>query len=437
MTKARLDSLTMLILGSFFFVAIGVVMELTNPLGMTDFQELYYGSRTVAQHHDPYQPDDVAAVYRAQEGSLPDDSGVSHTKRLIVFVCSNLPTTLLLVAPLAALPWKVAAVLWMSLIAAAFIFACFQIWGLGVESAPLLYGGLIALLLINSGLLLCAGNPAGLVVSLSVIAVCCFLRNRFVLLGVLCLAIALAMKPHDAGPVWLYFLLAGGVHRRRALQVLAWTAVLAVVAFFWLSHVAPHWPQEYHANLHAAMSSGGRDNPGPTTQGGRGIGQVISLQAILSLIWDSPWFYNLTTWLLCGPLILVWCIRTLRVGFSPRMAWLALAAISALAMVPFYHRTYDARLLLLAVPACAIIWNERGASGRSALGLTLTAIVLTGDLFWVVLFQITHYSGASVVFGMIPAPLILLAAGVFYLWIYLKPPPDRAASTQSPSQSLC
>ena len=89
------------------------------------------------------------------------------------------------------------------------------------------------------------------------------------------------------------------------------------------------------------------------------------------------------------------------------------------------------------MPACAIIWNERGASGRSALGLTLTAIVLTGDLFWVVLFQITHYSGASVVFGMIPAPLILLAAGVFYLWIYLKPPPGRAASTQSPSQSLC
>jgi len=429
MTKARLDGLTMLILGSVFFVAIGVMMELTNPLGMTDFQELYYGSRTVAQHHDPYQPDDVAAVYRAQEGSLPEDSGVSHTKRLIIFVCSNLPTTLLLVAPLATLSWKVAAVLWMSLIAAAFIAACSLVWSFGAGSAPRFYGGLLFLLLVNSGLLLSAGNTAGLVISLSVIAVCCFLRDRFVLAGVVCLALALAMKPHDAGPIWLYFLLAGGVQRKRAFQSLALTAVMAAVAVLWMSHGSPHWLPEYQSNLHAAMSSGGRDNPGPTTQGGRGIGQIISLQAILSLIWDNPWFYNLTAWLLCGPLILVWCIRTLRAGFSPRMAWLALAAISALAMAPFYHRTYDARLLLLAVPACAMIWNERGACGGSVLGLTLAAIVLTGDLFWVVLFQITHYSGASVVFGMIPAPLILLAAGVFYLWIYLKPPPARAAST--------
>ena len=429
MTKARLDGLHMLILGSFFFVAIGVMMELTNPLGMTDFQELYYGSRTVAQHHDPYRPDDVAAVYRAQAGSLPEDSGVSHTKRLIIFVCSNLPTTLLLVAPLATLSWKVAAVLWMSLIAAAFIAACSLVWSFGAGSAPRFYGGLLFLLLVNSGLLLSAGNTAGLVISLSVIAVCCFLRDRFVLAGVVCLALALAMKPHDAGPIWLYFLLAGGVQRKRAFQSLALTAVMAAVAVLWMSHGSPHWLPEYQSNLHAAMSSGGRDNPGPTTQGGRGIGQIISLQAILSLIWDNPWFYNLTAWLLCGPLILVWCIRTLRAGFSPRMAWLALAAISALAMAPFYHRTYDARLLLLAVPACAMIWNERGACGGSVLGLTLAAIVLTGDLFWVVLFQITHYSGASVVFGMIPAPLILLAAGVFYLWIYLKPPPARAAST--------
>jgi len=430
MTKARLDGLQMLILGSVFFVAIGALMEYFNPLGMTDFEELYYGSRCAAHHLDPYRPADVAAMYRADNGSLPTDSGVSHTKRLIVFLCSNLPTTLLFVAPLAALPWKAALLLWMLLIAAAFILACFLIWRLGADSAPRLYGGLIFLLLVNSGLFLCAGNSAGIVVSISVIAVCCFVEERFIPIGIVCLAVALAVKPHDAGPIWFYFLLAGGVQRKRALQTLALTAVIAAAAVLWLSHAAPHWLPEYQSNLHAAMSAGGRDNPGPTTQGGRGFGQIISLQAILSLIWDDARFYNLAADLICAPLILVWCVRTLRSGFSSRLAWLALAAIAPLAMLPFYHRTYDARLLLLCVPACATLWIENRVLGRSALVLTLAAIILTGDLFWIFFFELTHYSGPSGVFAMFPAPVALLAAGVLYLWVYCKAAPGGPTITK-------
>jgi hypothetical protein len=420
MTRARLDGLQMLVLGSVFFIAIGVMMEITNPLGMTDFEEIYYAARSAAHHSDPYVPDQVAAVYKADNGSLPADTGVSHTKRLIIFICSNLPTTLFLVAPLAALPWKIAAAIWMMLIATAFIVACFLVWKIGADEAPRIYGGLLCLLLVNSGLFLCAGNTAGLVVSLSVIAVCCFLRDRLVIAGVVCLAIALAMKPHDAGAVWLYFLLVGGVHRKRALQSLALTALIAIAATLWVSHAAPHWYQELHANLQAAMLPGGRDNPGPTTQGGRGIGMIISLQAILSLIRDNATFYNLTAYILCAPLAILWCVKTLRSGFSTRLAWFGLAAISAIAMLPVYHRTYDARLLVLAVPACAMLWKEQRALGRAALLLTIAAIVLTGDIFWIVFFQITHYSGWAVVFGMFPAPIALLAAGIFYLRVYLK-----------------
>ena len=425
MTKARLDGMQLMLLGSILFIAIGVMMESTNALGMTDFQEIYYGSRSVAHHFDPYRPDQLQAFYQADTGSLPIDSGVSHTRRLILFICSNLPTTLFLIAPLAALPWKWAMAAWMALIAAAFIFACFLLWKLGADSAPRLYAGLIVLILVNSGLLLCTGNPAGLVVSLTVIAVYCFLQNRFVPAGILCLAIALAMKPHDAGPIWLYFFLVGGVHRRRAVQTFALTAVIAVAAVLWLSHVAPHWLQEYHSNLLTVTSPGGRDNPGPTTQGGRGIGQIISLQAILSLIWDNARFYNLAALLLSAPLIVIWCVKTLRSGFSPRLAWFALASIVPLTMLPVYHRTYDARLLLLAVPACGLLWlenrgKENRALGRWSVGLTLAAIVLTGDIFWIVFFQITNYSGPAGTFAMFPAPLILLALAVFYLWTYLR-----------------
>jgi len=421
MSKARLDGLLMVLLGSAFFIAIGALMEHFNPLGMTDFLQIYASSRCVAHHHDPYKPDELIAFSQADIGGIPSDSSVvSRTYRKIVFIAPNLPTTLFLIAPVAAIPWKLAVPIWMALIAACFVLACYCVWTFGVECAPRFYGALILLILINSGMLLSTGNTAGVVVSLTVIAVCCFLQDRFVPAGIVCLAIALAMKPHDAGPIWLYWLLAGSVHRKRALQSAALTALIIVAAVIWVAHSAPHWVPELQSNLTRGVGTGGLNNPGPTTQGGRGIGQIISLQAALSLVWDDARFYNPVSYLICGILLLLWCVRTLRIGSSQRMVWLALAAISALAMLPFYHRTYDARLLLLAVPACAMLWQKGG--GRLAwwaLALTLCAIVLTGDIFWVMFFQITHYSGPSGVFGMIPAPLILLALGIFYLCIYL------------------
>jgi len=436
MTKARLDGLYMLILGSVFFVAIGAVMEWTNPLGMTAFEQIYASSRCVAHHHDPYNFDQLLAFYQSDTGGIPADSSVvSRTYRKIVFIAPNLPTTLFLIAPIASLPWKWAVVLWMVLIAAGFILACFCVWNVGADSAPRLYGALIFLMLVNSGLLLSAGNTAGLVVSLAVIAVCCFLQDRFILAGIVCLAVALAMKPHDAGPIWLYFLLAGGVQRKRALQSAALTAAILIPAVLWVWHSAPHWAPELHANLAEGLAPGGLNNAGPTTQGGRGIGQIISLQAVLSLIRDDARFYNSVTYVICGIPLLLWCVRTLRIGFSPRNAWLALAAIAPLTMLPFYHRTYDARLLLLAVPACASLWMGGHARGRSALGLTLAAIILTGDLFWIVLFQATHYSGWSTEFGTIPAPLVLLALGIFCLWIYLRSDNTTSLSGQMKAES--
>ncbi len=423
MTKARLDGLHLLVLGSIFFVSVGVLMELTNPLRMSDFGEIYWGSRCVAKQHDPYRIDEMMAVYRADTGSLPSDSGiVSRKLRKILFLSDNLPTTLFLVAPLAALPWKLAVPVWMLLITACFILACVRIWSVGAEFSPRISGGLLFLLLVNSGLLLSTGNVAGLVVSLSAIAVCCFLDDQYGLIGILCLAIALLMKPHDAGPIWLYFLLAGGTQRKRALQTLVPTAAIILLTILWISHAAPHWLPELQSNVDQELASGGLSNPGPTTQGARGVGQMINLQAALGLIWRSARLYNLVSYILCGALLVLWCVKTLRGGCSPRLAWLALAGISALTMLPLYHRTYDARLLVLAIPACAMLWSERAALGRWALALTIAAIVLTGDLFWISLFQITHYSGASVAMGMIPAPTILLGFAVFYVWIYLRSP---------------
>ena len=96
------------------------------------------------------------------------------------------------------------------------------------------------------------------------------------------MAVALAIKPHDSGPVWLYLLFAGGALRKRAIQSAVLTAVIIVPAILWVAHSAPQWAPELQANLAGGLGTGGLNNPGPTTQGARGIGQIISLQAILN-----------------------------------------------------------------------------------------------------------------------------------------------------------
>jgi len=57
----------------------------------------------------------------------------------------------------------------------------------------------------------------------------------------LCLVVSLALKPHDAALIWLFFLLAGGTYRKRALQTLALFLVFAVPTVLWVTWLSPHW----------------------------------------------------------------------------------------------------------------------------------------------------------------------------------------------------
>jgi hypothetical protein len=303
------------------------------------------------------------------------------------------------------------------------------VWNLGANYAPILSGVLIGFLLANSEVLVIKGMCAGIAVSLCVVAVWCFLREQFVPAGILCLAVSLAVKPQDAGLVWLYFLLAGGVYRKRALQTLLTTVVLSLPTVLWVWRVAPNWMQEWHSYFLASPLQSSINDPGPASTGGHGLAMVISLQTIISVFRDDPRIYNPVSYLICALLLLVWAFVTLRSRPSPERAWLALAAIAALSMLPVYHRLYDAKLLLLTVPACAMLWAEGGLTGRLALLVNSAAFVLTGDLPWaIVLGLISHLHLPAtaltkqmlIAVQVFPAPLILLITGIFYLWVYAR-----------------
>jgi hypothetical protein len=427
MLKERQDSLLLLSLGSVLLVLAGAAIAHSNALGMIDFKEFYLSGKCLIEHRDPYQESQLWELYKREAGELPSALGsvliATHGHR-----SPNFPTTFVLVAPLALLPIKVADAIWFILSAAAFVLAAFAIWKASAEFSPRIAAGLVFLFLVNSEMLLALGNTVGLVVGLSVIAVWCFLQNRSTLAGTICMAIALVMKPHDVGLIWLYFLLAGGLARKRALQTLIPVAALVVPALLWTAQIAPHWLVEMQANQSALMQRGALNDPGPHSGGSFGVNMTLCLQTIVSRFWDNPHFYNPVVYFICGALLLIWLRKTLQSRFSPQLAWLAIAAVVPLTILVVYHRSYDARLLLLSVPACAMLWRRGGRLAWWALALTLAAIILTGDIFWIVLFQITHYSGPSLAFGVIPAPLILLALCGFYLYVYVRQPREAVVS---------
>ena len=156
---------------------------------------------------------------------------------------------------------------------------------------------------------------------------------------------------------------------------------------------------------------------------------ITDLQSVFAVFRDDPRFYDFASLLVCVPMLLTWAVVTLRARITPATTWFALAAIAPLSMLPVYHRVYDAKLVMLTIPACALLWTERGRIGRVALLINAAGFVLTGDYLWSI------YLGALIDLRLLPTdqpgpllsatllfplPLILLIMGAFYLWVYAR-----------------
>ncbi len=426
MTNARSDGLRLLVLGISAFVFFGAYLTFGAKDSLVDFKMLYYGSQALLQHIDPYNQQAFATLVRTGFG---DSAFIEHHPSMTISI--NLPTTYSLILPLALLPFWLASAIWSIVSAASLITATCLIWRIGADYAPILSGALAGFALLNASVVLGNGNSAGIIVGLCVIAAWSFVTGRFVWLGVLFFAIGLIVKPQDAGLLWLFFLLAGGIYRKRSLQALALSIVLTLPTAFWASRSAPRWIPELHANLVGIAAHGGNCDPGPAgLTSTTGTMEVITdLQTAISVFRDSPSFYNPFTFLVCGIFVIVWALVTLKSGYSPTLAWIALAAIAPLTLLVTYHRAYDARLLLVAIPACAMLWAKDGAKGKIALVITFAALFFTGEIplaFITPHAKHLHFAGAGFPdkLGLVllarPTALSLVAMSLFYLWIYVR-----------------
>ena len=239
----------------------------------------------------------------SEQGKLPSSPGERYLLHQVMQV-QYFPMAFLCVFPFAVLPWKLAGVLWTVISVTTLTFAAILVSDVAGRYTPVVSIALTCIILANIESIVESGNPAGIAVALCVIAVYCLLRERFGWVGVLCLAVSLCLKPHVTGFVWLYFLLAGGTYRKRALQALLMVAALGLAATLLVWHVSPHWMQELQANIIAAASPGGLSDPRPVTS-------IIDLQTVTSTFWKDPRSYNTSSYVICGALLVPWAFAVL------------------------------------------------------------------------------------------------------------------------------
>jgi hypothetical protein len=241
------------------------------------------------------------------------------------------------------------------------------------------------------------------------------------------LAVSLAIKPHDGGAIWLYFLLSTTCDRTRALKALLIAAALSLASIGLVTTAAPHWLPELRSNLGLMTMPGWLNDPRPASISSRSPTPIIDLQTVAAEFDSSPGVYNPLSYGVCGALFLVWIQINRRSEAKPQRIWFALAALVPIELLISYHRPYDAKLLLLSVPACATLCSRGGPAGAFAFLFNAFAVVCTSDFpltFLLILtrgmqFDLSTLSGkVQAVLVTNPAPLALLTLGIFNLWAY-------------------
>lgn len=430
--KARRDAFILVLLGTIVFLLIGIAWRRVSWIQMGDFKVVYYSARCLLQHGDPYSQSDVLRVHQGEGRERLNEPQIDRDVKTRFFYP---PTAFIFTIPFAFVGYTAGYVLWTIFLAGSVVLASALMCDIGADFAPRLSGALAGFALMNSFWLYMIGNSAAMAVGFCVIAVWCFYRERFVALGVLLLALSLALKPNDSGLVWLALLLLGSSYRKRALQALITLVVLSLPVLLWVYHISPHWMQELKTNMAFFSGVGSSADPAATGMAGKNMDSLVELQFVSSIFFPDPSTYNLIAYAIGFPLALAWAGLTLRTRSNRSGVLLVLAAAAPLSMLPTYHVQHDAKLILLTIPACAMLWARKGALGWAAMLITWAAFIVNGDLLTgirillmrgILVPQPTFSSRLVTVIFARQAPLVLLLMAFLFLWVLATRPLEKS-----------
>ncbi len=264
------------------------------------------------------------------------------------------PFTLALFTPLASLNYAHGALLFYLLTLAVCAVVCLRVLIASPELAdvPAIWRGLLLCLLMASPETRWAlgnGNPIVLVTAL--LLFCCFdAEPRWRWLRVLAFALAVLLKPQVALPFALPLLVKKEDGRRMLVRAFAVMCAVAAAALAWCARRpgTAAWASDLKSNLALGAARG---NTMSLTERAFVFDPRLNLAYLFGYWISSPRLDALLTGavLLVGCVALCWAV--VRSARRDRRQWaLAVAATAALTLLPVYHRSYDALLLIVALP---------------------------------------------------------------------------------------
>ena len=342
---------SLLILAATEWTVRGPVRAFRSSNDYNDFLSPYVQTKVWLSGQDPY---DLGVLAR----SWPFRGESLKLSLLARGIPSPYPITgFPLLAPLAALSWPNANLLWQ--VTEVLFFAILLASLLSIAKVSEVAGSRYLIVLATLAFApfhtaLAVENVALVALTFAAAAIACERRNH--LIAGLLLACGLALKPTVAFPAFVYLLV-----RRQwssVLTSLGLCAVLLLTAAMRMMLVGTDWLSNYVANGRHLFDTGtvyDFSSANPLRF------DLVNAQLVLSQFLSRSLAQYVSAAIAIVGLIF-WL--QLRQRVRRDHALLDLSVLSVLALVPLYHRFYDAALLIF--PVAWAITNLRGAAARYA-----------------------------------------------------------------------
>ena len=318
-----------------------------------DLAQNYAATRLWLRGQDFARPENFANLWK-EEAHATLNAGTLRTH------LSPPPGTLVLLAPIAVLPWRAAKLMWPVVLVAA---AVTIIWSLArvigfTRNEASAYGFVafcLALAPFHTGI--ASGNESIIVVALCTLGILAAFRGRDVMAGLL-FGAACSLKPHIAAFLLLYYLVR---QRWRILtSAVAFTVVLVLVVILRMQIAGVEWFHDYFHNIQVLSASNKIDD---FTSANPIRFLLINLQVLFYSYTSSAASANILALTTGALLVTIWIYFTLRAN-AKETELLALSAIAVIGLLPVYHRLYDASIL--AIPICWCMSEIAGEMRRVA-----------------------------------------------------------------------
>jgi hypothetical protein len=320
------------------FVVRGPVRYLV-PTNWNDLAQNYAAARIWLRGQNFADPHNFVALWRNEVADTLD----ANTVRTHL---APPPGTLVLMAPIGALAWPTAKLVWLAVLVSGFLLTVWSLvkragFRLNEPRTLAFIAGCCALAPFHTGI--ASANQTILIVGLCAAGIWAASGRRDVMAGLL-FGVACSLKPHIGSFLVLYYL----VRRRWRLFVTAvgLTMVLVLIAAGWMQIHGIVWAHDYFHNVKVLAAENKIDD---FTSANPIRFMLINLQVPLYSFTSSARTSNIVAVAVGALLIGIWIFLVIRNAVHGSEL-LALGTIAIIGLMPVYHRLYDASLL--AIPLC-------------------------------------------------------------------------------------